>query len=381
LKRRILVAHPHLGASGGGNLVAAWTLQTLRDAYDASLATLYPIDLAALNRNFATSLRPGDFHLLMASDRYRRTLRAMPTRGAFLEMCLTARFAQDLDRAGRFDLLVSTQNELDFHRRGVQYVHFPSVYTPRPDYDMRWFHHAPGVLTTYNRICQRLARGTNEGLRRNVFIANSKFTAAKILKVHAADSRIIYPPVPGRFAPIPWEQRTPHFLAIGRIHHCKRWEMAVSILDQVRARGFDVNLTLIGHRDEDSARIEALARARLWFQIRYDLSRDELAAELCRHAYAIHTMEEEHFGISVAEARRAGCIPFVHNSGGPPEIVDCHPHLVFETSDDAVAKICAVLENPALQRQIHTDLSADPDRYAPDHFSSSLLRVLAEILP
>jgi len=35
----------------------------------------------------------------------------------------------------------------------------------------------------------------------------------------------------------------------------------------------------------------------------------------------LHLMENEHFGITVVEAMSASCVPVVHNSGGPREIV------------------------------------------------------------
>ena len=65
-KRRVLVAHPYLHASGGGNVVAAWALQALRDEFEVTLATLGPVDCAALNRNFGTSLADRDFAIRIA---------------------------------------------------------------------------------------------------------------------------------------------------------------------------------------------------------------------------------------------------------------------------------------------------------------------------
>jgi len=35
----------------------------------------------------------------------------------------------------------------------------------------------------------------------------------------------------------------------------------------------------------------------------------------------LHTMKDEHFGITIVEAMSAGCVPIVHDSGGPKEIV------------------------------------------------------------
>ena len=102
--------------------MAAWTLEALRSDFDISLATLEPLDYAALNDSFATSLREDDFQVHIAPPGYQRIMRYMPTQGALLEICLSMRWAQDLDRQGRYDVIYGTSNEMDFHRRGVQYV-------------------------------------------------------------------------------------------------------------------------------------------------------------------------------------------------------------------------------------------------------------------
>jgi glycosyltransferase involved in cell wall biosynthesis len=374
MRKRVLIVHPRVRASGGGNVVAAWALEALRASCDLSLATLEPVDCAALNRNFGTSLRDSDFTVHVAPPRYRLLLRAMPTQGALLEGCLTMRLAQNLDRRAPYDLLFGTQNEADFGRRGMQYVHHPWIYLPRPEHEMSWFHYLPGVLSGYREFCQRVARVTNEGLRRNLSLANSQFIAGRIRKVHGVDSVVLYPPVPGVFPEIPWEQRLPGFVAVGRLHVCKRWEMAVAILDEVRRRGCDVSLTLIGHRDIPNIlpRLEALQAKRPWFRILFDLSREELAAEIARHRYGIHTMEDEHFGIAPAEMQRAGCMVFVHNSGGPVEIVGGDERLLFDTMDDAAGKIVRVLKDPVVEADLRRHVAARRERFTAEAFCASL---------
>ena len=246
--------------------MAAWALEALRDTCELSLATLEPVDLAAVNRTFGTSLRPGDFKVFLPPAFYGLLLRAMPTQGALLETSLAMRHARDVDRKGRFDLLIGTQNETDFGRRGIRYAPPPVVFLPRPVHEMRWFHYIPGVLNGYRVFCQMLARSDNEGLRRNLSLANSSFIAGRIRAVHGVDSTILYPPVAGNFPDVSWERRSSGFVALGRMHGCKRWEMAVEILDEVRRRGHDVSLTLIGSRDKPDVlqRLAGLGASRPW---------------------------------------------------------------------------------------------------------------------
>ncbi|HUI79718.1 MAG TPA: glycosyltransferase [Bryobacteraceae bacterium] len=374
LRKRVLIAHPYVHPSGGGNAVAAWAIEALCKEFDVTLATLGPVDCSAVNRSFGTSLRAGEFAVEVAPRSYQIALRALPTPGALLQVCCTMRWAQELDSRAHFDVLLGTQNELDFGRPGLQYVHYPWVFLPRPKGEYRWYHRIPGLLTAYRGICQSVAHISNEGMRRNLSLANSGFVADRIRQVHGTGSVILHPPVPGEFPNIPWESRRTAAVAVGRMHGVKRWEMAVAIVDQVRRRGVDFGLTLISHADDPGygKRIAALAESRPWFRILSNVTRAQLVEEIAHHRYGIHTMEDEHFGIAVAEILRAGAIPFVHNSGGPVEIVGGRPELCFNSVREAAGKIAAVLASPPLQQELHQFAQNRRDCFSAENFCRGL---------
>ena len=376
---RALISHPFLTPSGGGNAVAAWTLQALREQFDLTLATLGDVDHEALNRNFGASLRASDFAIRIAPARWRAAVRYSPTRGALFQACVMMRWAQQLDRAGRFDLLFSTQNEADFGRAGVQYVHYPWLYLPRPDVEMQWFHRIPGFLAAYRGICTRVANATNEGLRRNFMLANSRFVAERIRKVHGVESQVVYPPVPGGFPDISWEQRKAGVVALGRMVHLKRWEMAVEIVERARAAGAGLTLTLISHREESASarRIGALAAARPWFRILYDLTRAELVREVAAHRFGIHTMEDEHFGIAPAELQRAGCVTLVHRSGGPVEIVGGREELMFADAAEGSQRLARAALDPTLQDDLRRYVEGRRDCFSEERFCREVRSVAA----
>jgi len=373
-KPTVLIAHPYVYPSGGGNSVAAWALEALRDEFAVTVATLGPVDCEALNRNFGTSLCSRDFTVRIAAPSLRALLRFFPTPGALLQQCVTMRWAQTLDRKQRFDTLLSTQNEADLGRPGLQYVHYPWVYLPRPIIEMRWFHHIPGVLNGYRIFCRSVARASDAGLRRSLSLANSSFVADRIREVHGVESRVLFPPVPGGFPPIAVEDRVHGIVALGRMHTCKRWEMAVDIADRVRSRGVELSLTLISHRDEIEygARLEALAVTRPWFRILWNLPRDEMVQEVARHRYGLHTMENEHFGIAPAELQRAGCITFVHRSGGPMEIVSNRKELMFGNADEACERICRVAQDAALAAELRRFSDERGRFFSEDRFCTEL---------
>src|SRR5262249_32021095 len=159
---------------------AAWALQGLSEEFDVTLATLRSIDYEAINQSFGTCLREGNFAVRTAPRYYRETLRSLPIPGALMEICMLMRWVQHLDRSQHFDVILSTHNEADFKRRGIQYVHFPWVYLPRPRIELRWYHRIPGFIRLYRATCGFVARCSNEGLRRNLSLANSSFVASKI---------------------------------------------------------------------------------------------------------------------------------------------------------------------------------------------------------
>ena len=354
--------------------MAAWAVEALRYDYEVTLALLGPVDCEAVNRSFGTSLRPRDFTLRIAPPSLRALLRCFPTPGALLQQCVTMRWAQTLDRERRFDALLSTQNEADLGRAGLQYVHYPWAYLPRPDVEMHWYHHIPGVLNGYRDFCRKVARASDEGLRRNLSLANSEFVSDRIRDVHGVESKILYPPVPGGFPPIPMAERLNGIVALGRMHGCKRWELAVEIADRVRSRGAELSLTLISHRDDSEygARLEALAAARPWFRILYNLPRHELVREVARHRYGLHTMEDEHFGIAPSELQRAGCITFVHRSGGPMEIVGHKEELMFRDAAEASERIYRVTQDANLADELRRFAEERGRFFSEDRFCREL---------
>jgi hypothetical protein len=77
---------------------------------------------------------------------------------------------------------------------------------------------------------------------------------------------------------------------------------------------------------------------------------------------------------------RAGCIPFVHASGGQVEIVDDDPRLCYATAEDAAAKILAVLRDRGMQDELRSTVRARSERFAPEAFVAGFLDRVAKFL-
>jgi glycosyltransferase involved in cell wall biosynthesis len=378
MRPRVLVVHPVLGSSGGGNVVAAWALEALREEFAVTLATLEGVDCPGINRNFGTSLHENDFTVRIAPPSFLPLLARLPIQGAQMKIALAGRWARQLDARERFDILLSTHNEIPFGRPGLQYVHFPWAYFPRPDIEMQWFHRIPGVLRAYRGVSQWIAGGTANQTRINRSLANSKFVAGKIREYYGVESTVLYPPVPGEFPQVPWAERRGDALAIGRLHPVKRWEMAIEIVERVRQGGVELGLTLIHPPDdlEYGRRIAAMAATRPWFRLLTGLTREQLVKVVAQHRFGIHSMEEEHFGIAVAEMVRAGCIPVVHDSGGPVEIVGGCRELRFRNVAEGAEKLSALMGDEAGQERLRAVLAKQRELFSADRFCDSLREIV-----
>jgi glycosyltransferase involved in cell wall biosynthesis len=243
--------------------------------------------------------------------------------------------------AARFDVVISANNEMDVGRHGIQYIHYPKL-SLRPEVDLRWFHRIPFVVDAYRWFGFRLTGFSMERMRRNIFIVNSDFIGALVRALYGVETVTLYPPITGTLPAVPWEHREDGFVCIGRISPEKRIEQIIDILSKVRGNGLAPHLHIVGTPGDDAyvAFIRDCVDAnRSWVTMHENLPREELAQLVASHRYGIHAMNEEHFGMAVAEMVRAGCIVFAPNNGGPAQILGEDDRLLYSSVQDAAEKI------------------------------------------
>ena len=362
---RILFLQPSLSPPGGGNGVAAWMLQALKDEHEVTVFTWTAIDLEVMNRFWGTSLKAGDFRTMRVPAAVRRLVDALPLPLALLRTAIMLRTAQRL-RAD-YDVPVTANNEADFGTTGVQYVHYPWNVFPRPDVDIHWYH-VRALLPPYYWLCRAVGRFTPSGMHRNITLVNSDWTGRLAHRRYGFVSRTLYPPVTGEFPAVPWEFREPGFVCIGRISPEKNLERVIDIVEGVRRHMPGVTLHIVGTPDDRAyfARVAARASA-AGFAIHQNLSRAALTDLLTHQRYGIHGMLEEHFGMAPAEMVRAGCIVWVPNGGGQVEIV-ADPRLTYDSVEDAVAKIVRTLREPGREAALRAHLAARAPLFSPEQF-------------
>jgi glycosyltransferase involved in cell wall biosynthesis len=169
---------------------------------------------------------------------------------------------------------------------------------------------------------------------------------------------------------------------VGRIAPEKRIETIVAILERVRAAGRAVTLRLVGSGrpgDRYFSAIRAMARARPWIELSENIGRDGLMTLVGRSRYGIHGMQEEHFGIAVAEMAMSGCIPFAPHGGGQIEVLG-DERLLFQSTEDAAGKILRVMGDAAVQGELRGVLAARVTRFDYAAFRERLRAVIAGFL-
>lgn len=375
---RLLFVQPSLQPTGGGNGVAAWMVQALADRHDVTLLTCAPWEPRATDAFFGTDLAARRVAHRLVPTWWRPVLEAAPIPLHLLRDALLMRHARGCET--RADLVVSANNEWPLRGTGISYVHYPSRARPRPAVDMRWYHRA-GPLALYYAVSDRLADFDAADVRRQVLLANSDWTAAELRRVHGANARTIHPPVAGRFVARAWDEREPRVLTIGRFTPEKAFERVVAVVDALRGRGHALALTIVGSPGMPAyeRRVRALAADRPWLDVRAGMPRTALLELMSRCRVGLHGMVDEHFGMAPAEMVEAGCLTFVHRSGGQTEIVRSDD-LSYVDVPDAVARIERALADDAHRVRLLEHLAALRGRFAPERFCAQVNAIVDETL-
>jgi glycosyltransferase involved in cell wall biosynthesis len=356
----------------------------LHSEYEVAIACMRPPNYEGLNGYFGTSLQAADFVHYQVPQWLHRLLECQPTPQAALRISVLERFVKRLAHRCHFDVYISTYNELTFPVRGIQYVHFPRLYPVRPEVDYRWYHWIPGALTLYRSGCAWIGGATRASLRRNLTLVNSGYVGSMYRMLYDVEPQVVFPPVPGTFTVKPWAAKRNRIVCLGRIAPEKDLPRVIEIVRRVRAQGRELSLLVIGTWNCSASYARALRRLfeahRDWITLRHEVTRDELVTLLEESRYGLHGMRDEHFGMAVAEMQRAGCVVFVPHGGGPREIIGQEPRLLYASVDEAVAKIGAVLRDPARQAALYQQALQRRELFTAERFMGEMREVVRRFL-
>jgi len=382
-KVKVALIHPALDY-GGSEAPALWTLEALKQDYDVTLISMGEVDLERLNAFYGTALAPGDFS-------FRRAPLPVGLRSTTKFAGLKGRFLQRYVRrvASEFDVLISSYGPMDFGKPGLQMIaDFSFVEDWRLELNpylqawKTWFYGKTLVRRLYLRLCDWIARSRPEAWKQNLTLANSAWSAGRLLEKFGIPSEVVYPPVAINFPSVPFADRDSGFVCLGRVSPEKCVHMIIGILQKVRERGHHVHLHVLGGIDgsEYAQKVKGLAEQfREWVFLEGWTHGDRKKELLSGHRFGIHARPNEPFGIAVAEMVQAGCLVFVPKGGGQMEIVN-HPDLIYADEAEAVEKIDAVLTRQGEQEKLRDGLRRVTDSFSVKTFVETMRRMVAEFV-
>jgi len=379
--KRIAVVHPELGL-GGPDAVAAWIVDILSENFGVDFILCKEPDLERIDNLYGTSLCKKNIGVKVVD---------MPSfiknsaKGRLLKQHFLMRYCKK--NSAQYDLLFSTYNEMDFGQKGIQYIHFPSMDSAQnAQHNLiinKCYYKDSLIRNLYLLLGKTISSYRTGSVLRNFTLVNSDWTGKIVQNLYGCNTRTLYPPVPDDFLNTEWGLRKDSFVYVGIISPDKKIAEIISILSKVKGKGFNLTLRLIGRvRGEgsgyDKAFREMLDKHREWVIYEGALPRARMLEIISQCKYGIHA-KKEHFGISIAELAKAGCIPFIPNEGGHLEIVgEAKDFLAFSDEEDAVQKITAVLTNDSLQSSIREKLKQVTARFSISSFKESLLRIVED---
>jgi glycosyltransferase involved in cell wall biosynthesis len=379
--RLLFISHEVI-PRGGGATVACWMLQALAAAdYEIVVLSWGQPDFEAVDKKFGTTLAKYSFEIRRPSAFERWMIERIPDDSDMQAVNYLVRLAKRMTE--EFDAVVCCSSlESDLGEPAVQYIHYP--YMARKslvltgDGAMPWRQKIPALLAGRLRPWMIISGYSFDRMRANLHLTNSFWTRDVITRDFAMESEVVYPPAPGDYSPVDWNERENSFISIGVLEPSKRFEWIIETMAEVHRAEPSVRLHICGSRSRSGSleyqeKLEALAREHgLWVQIHINLSNREMSQFACRQKYGIHAKFDEHFGIAPAQIARAGCIPFVHASGGQVEIVDSDPRLCYSTREEAAAKILRIFRDPAAQEELRHTVHRRSERFLPETFMSNI---------
>jgi glycosyltransferase involved in cell wall biosynthesis len=357
MKKKIAILHPHFGW-GGGEAVCVWIIHALKDKFDIDLiVTEKNVTIPKINKFYETNFNSHDFNIINIF---------FPIKGYLLQSHLAQRYLKN--NIKKYDFAISTNNEMDFGKKGIQYIHYPILEKKTKNI----------LKKLYKKFVFSLSKHRFKSMKNNLTLTNSLWTKRQIKKIYNLESKVLYPSLVDKLSFINREEKQEGFICIGRITPAKELEKVIEILSEVKKKFPSITLDIIGYIEDKKyfKKIESIVSEKSdWIKIRYNLSRKEIKEFIVKFKYGIHGMKNEHFGIVILEMIKAGTIPFVANDGGQVEIVD-DENLIYKDKEDAVKKIEKVLENNLLQKKILIKLQEQDKKFSKEAFTKQIKEIV-----
>ncbi|MCL2172194.1 MAG: glycosyltransferase [Candidatus Bathyarchaeota archaeon] len=357
--KKVLVVHPYLNEIGGAEEVLLKIFEALIERKQ-NCSLLGELPMGSIFDNLPLSSIK-QFHYDSDEGFFSNYFRAH-RRLLFHHSKLKGKLRK---KVGKVDLEISTSDPIYFIGSGkkrVAYVHFPENLTrmQKSDLKSRWFWRLFYWPITF-QIKRQVAKT-------DLLLCNSLYTKEAIMKCWKRVAEVVYPPVDiGEFEPV---QKESLVVSVGRFVSSKNYELIVEVAKRLP----DVKFVIAGRKrsNENDPYFDKIASLKPDnMTLITDATRANVSALLGRAKIYLHGMVGEHFGISVVEAMAAGCIPVVHNSGGPKETCERIGFFYNDVED------CVKAVSEALQSNVSSDVFVEQAKlFSVDNFKRNFISSL-----
>jgi len=364
---RVGVFHPCLNLCGGGEWVALNVIDSLRKkGHKVIILTDSKIDQTKFKRTFGQELKSDGeivfpFRFFKSGDPHNVYTNALSS----LVLKSKCRIAIDT-------FTCTLLPGID-----AVYIHYPLFKQFEPEGGSLPSRTIAGLRTNFYYLLHRTYERRDRKNGKRVLFANSEFTSEAIRNALNRDSFLLYPPVSSFFLlsphSMPRSERNNQVVTVSRLAPEKNLELIPRIAEQTHHARF----LIIGNRQnqEIEAKLSKLIsdlHVENKVKIMTNVSKEMLREILLNSKVYLHSAKNEHFGISIIEAMGCGCLPIVHDSGGPREFVP--PHLRYTNTEEAAARIEQAISDWSPengQRMLNI-----ASRFNQDAFSEKLLNTL-----
>jgi glycosyltransferase involved in cell wall biosynthesis len=183
-----------------------------------------------------------------------------------------------------------------------------------------------GARRQLARTCMRLATR---------LMTNSEYSRRELLQNAGFEATVVYHGVPDPFGALPEGPRDRLAVTVSNVARIALERKGLRPFVDAAAYAGDVEFVLVGAWLDDAADM-LRARAAENVRLTAGLSDEELDELLRRASVYVQASRHEGFGLSLAEAMLAGCIPVVTDAGALPEVVG-DAGVVVEAEPSAIA--------------------------------------------
>jgi glycosyltransferase involved in cell wall biosynthesis len=233
-------------------------------------------------------------------------------------------------------VLIDTYSNAMLPGVDVSYVHYPLL--KRVETEL-----TPVRNRIYFYPYRSLSKFLRENISRKLFFANSKFTAEAVKSEFGVNPFVLYPPVSDSMlnhSKTDFDRQRENTVAtVARLSKDKNLE-SISYIANLTSK--EISFAIVGLLDSREVLNSLLKFIKKLgvserVKILVNVKRNHLREILLNSKVYLHTRVNEHFGISIVEGMSSGCIPVVHDSGGPREFVP--QDLRYNTIEEAAEKV------------------------------------------